>query len=77
MIEALIAYIEDQGFDVRVFPGVLCIRKVVDDKRWGIDWAISPFELGMLRAPKEILFDEADRRIAWLRKAIEEKQGNQ
>jgi len=72
MIEALIAYIEDQGFDVHVFPSVLCIRKAVDDKLWGYDWAISRLDLEMARTSKELLFRDADYRLAQLRKAIKE-----
>ena len=73
MIEALIAYIEDQGFEVHVFPNVLCICKIVDGKLWGYDWAISRLDLEMARTCKELLFLDADYRLAQLRKAYQGK----
>ena len=76
MIEALIAYIEDQGFKVHVGHfmgcGVLYIRTVVNGLQWGIDWAESLDVLAQMKFPKDYVFREADDRIAQLRKAIEE-----
>lgn len=78
MIEALIAYIEDQGFTVRVLPDRLCIRKTAKGRLWGIDWALSSYNLSMARTCKELLFLDADHRLAELRKSIKEgKESNE
>jgi len=61
MIEALIAYIQDKGFDVRVLPGMLLISEMINGQRLNLSWALSSTELAS--AHKEILFFEADQHL--------------
>ena len=73
MIEALIAHIEDQGFEVRVLPGLLRIYTTVNDRHWSIDWALSSLDLQYFReSGLDFWIGEADQRLAQLRKAIED-----
>jgi hypothetical protein len=63
IIEALVQYIRDCGFEVFVMPGVLLIRK----GDYGYDWAISQQDLAYRHA--ELLFNEADDILNYLEKA--------
>jgi hypothetical protein len=74
MIEALIAYIEDKGFKVDVFPDRLLISRQAGDKLWSYGWAISRQSLTYARTCKELLFHEADYRLSQFDKAADERR---
>lgn len=67
MIEALVSYIQDQGYLVDVLPGRLIIRKYVQGQLLSLSWMIAQVDVQYL--PKEVLFDMADRKLAELRRA--------
>ncbi len=48
MIEALIAYIQEQGYSVDVLPERLIIRKYVDGQLLSLGWGIAKIELQAL-----------------------------
>jgi hypothetical protein len=45
VIEALIAYIQDKGYKVDVFPSMLRLSKDMHGQRFTLNWAIDPIEL--------------------------------
>ncbi len=64
MIETLVAYIADRGFEVDVLPGRLIITKRSGENIWNVCWAISQIERAQL--PEEAIFAEADRKLRQL-----------
>jgi hypothetical protein len=68
MIELLIKYIQDKGYKVRVMPNVLLIQKEAKGQIFGVDWAISQFDLH----PdfEQYLYDGADKRLELIDEAI-------
>ena len=78
MIELLIKYIQDKGYEVRIvpsiefFPGVLLIRKIAKGQAFGIDWAIPTH--GLHPDFEEILYDEATKRCDQIEQAIAQYQ---
>jgi hypothetical protein len=79
MIEAIIAYIQDKGYTVRVMPGndfmpgVLIIEKQVlirgEARLIGYHWCIPRHDLRDI--PKEWFFEQADRYLAEIEQAIQ------
>ena len=72
MIEVLIKYIQDKGFEVHVESGFLIIRKKVGGKIYSISWGISRHVLRPER--EELLYYLADTTLEQLNRAIAEKE---
>ena len=68
MIEALVKYIQDKGFQVSVMPHALLIWKIIDGTRYNKAWHTTQEELNQIR-DERILFREADRIIALIENA--------
>ena len=73
MIEALIAYIQEKGFQVSVMTESLLIWKIAKGQRINKNWAISKTEMSQI-ADERLLFQQADYHMGLLEKAIEEYQ---
>ena len=71
IIEALIAYIQKQGYNVSVMTESLLIWKIAHGQRFNKNWAISKTELREV-ASYEVLFEEADYHLGLIEKAIEQ-----
>jgi hypothetical protein len=70
MIEVLIKYIQDKGYQVHVLPGILLIRKEAHGKIYGMDWAISSHDL--CPDMEEVLYYQATQRCDLIEQAIAE-----
>lgn len=71
MIEIIISLFQQAGFSVFVAPGRLIIRKRLNQKTIGMDWAIAPEDLSYLSP--SLLLDEAKSRIRQLESEIAPK----
>ncbi len=71
MIELLVKYIQDKGYEVHILPGVLLIRKEANGQICSVDWAIPKHDL----RPdfEEYLYYVAHRYMDMIEKAIAER----
>lgn len=70
MIEALIDYIQQKGCNVSVMTESLLLWKIAKGQRINKNWRISKLELNQI-VDASLLFQEADRQIGMIDKAIE------
>lgn len=69
-IEALVRHIESKGYQVRVMPGVLYIRKEVNSEVYGLSWIIHRDDFSDL----DHLFKKADDFLNQMESDIVERQ---
>lgn len=74
MIEALVQYIEEKGFQVDVSPSMLLIWKMVEGKRAVCSWMISRLETQHL-VDWRVLLLQADGKMEQLTQLIEGSKG--
>lgn len=70
MIEAIVKYIEEKGFQVDVSPSMLLIWKKVGGKRAMCSWMISQMEIRYL-VDWRVLLLQADGKMEQLTRLIE------
>lgn len=72
MIELIVKYVQDKGYEVDVGTGFLIIRKKVGDEVCSISWVISRYILQP--EYEKLLYSLADTTLGQLNRAIAERR---